>query len=95
MKTAQHTPGPWFRNIRAGGKYPTVYAGRNQHVAAVCQQATPEETEANIDLVAAAPEMLAALERLLTLSRTQGVTDEEWEAAEEAGEAAIAKASGR
>jgi hypothetical protein len=27
---ATHTPGPWHRNIRAGGKYPTVYVGRNQ-----------------------------------------------------------------
>lgn len=60
--TSKSTPGPWSRNIRAGGKYPTVFADRNQHVAVVCQQAKPEETEANIDLVAAAPTMFKALE---------------------------------
>lgn len=55
------TPGPWHRNIRAGGKYSTVFAGRNTHVAHVCQQPTGDETEANIDLVAAAPALLALL----------------------------------
>ena len=60
--SAAHTPGPWSRNIRAGGKYPMVFAGRNQHVAAVQQQQDPAETEANIDLVAAAPDLLALAE---------------------------------
>lgn len=59
--STQHTPGPWNRNIRAGGKYPTVFAGRNQHVAVATQQKDPAETEANIDLIAAAPDLLAAL----------------------------------
>ena len=61
----KHTPGPWSRNIRAGGKYPVVFAGRNQHAATVCQQRDGAETEANIDLIAAAPDMLAALCALL------------------------------
>lgn len=56
-----HTPGPWHRNIRANGKYPVVFAGRNQHVAKVEQQSTGAETEANIDLIAAAPDLLACL----------------------------------
>jgi hypothetical protein len=59
--TSKHTKGPWFRNIRAGGKYPTVFAGRNNHVAVVQQQESADETEANIDLIAAAPELLEAL----------------------------------
>jgi hypothetical protein len=59
-----HTPGPWHRNIRANGKYPVVFAGRNQHVAKVEQQSTGAETEANIDLIAAAPDLLAALQDL-------------------------------
>lgn len=59
-----HTPGPWFRNIRANGKYPVVFAGRNQHVATVCQQKDSAETEANIDLIAAAPDLLAALHEI-------------------------------
>lgn len=61
----KHTPGPWHRNIRANGKYTTVFAGRNQHVAVINQQDNPEETEANIDLIAAAPEMLRILEDAL------------------------------
>lgn len=57
-----HTKGPWHRNIRANGKYPVVFAGRNQHVATVSQQADGDQTEANIDLIAAAPELLVVLE---------------------------------
>ena len=60
--TAGHTPEPWHRNIRANGKYPVVFAGRNQHVATVCQQTDGAETEANIDLVASAPELLTMLQ---------------------------------
>jgi hypothetical protein len=57
----KHTPGPWHRNIRANGHYPVVFAGRNQHVAIATQQTDGAETEANIDLIAAAPDLLAAL----------------------------------
>jgi hypothetical protein len=60
-----HTKGPWSRNIRANGKYPVVFAGRNQHVATVCQQKDGAETEANIDLVHAAPCLLEALTDLV------------------------------
>ena len=63
----KHTLGPWHRNIRANGKYPTVFAGRNQHVAVIAQQDNPEETEANIDLIAAAPELLGRVRRLTWL----------------------------
>jgi hypothetical protein len=64
MKT-QYTPGPWHRNIKANGKYPTVFAGRNQHVAVVSQQQTGEETEANIDLIAAAPTLATRIQGAL------------------------------
>jgi hypothetical protein len=59
--TATHTPGPWHRNIRAEGKYPTVFAGRNQHVAIASQQESAAETEANITLIAAATELMTSL----------------------------------
>lgn len=42
-----------------------MFAGRNRHVAVVAQQDDPEETEANIDLIAAATEMLRILEDAL------------------------------
>jgi len=57
-----HTPGPWSRNIKPATKYPTVYAGRNTHVAYLSVSGLPPETvEANICLIAAAPELLEAL----------------------------------
>lgn len=61
--STQHTPGPWHRNIRADGKYPVVFAGRNQYVAITSQQKDPAETEANIDLICAAPDLLAELRK--------------------------------
>lgn len=60
-----HTPGPWHRNIRAKGKYPTVFAGRSTHIATACQMEESSQTEANIDLIAAAPELLSALEYMV------------------------------
>ena len=63
--THSHTPGPWHRNIKAGGKYPVIFSGRSQHVAIACQQQHGDETEANIDLIAAAPDLLNALRFIL------------------------------
>jgi hypothetical protein len=95
-----HTKGPWSRNIRANGKYPVVFAGRNQHVATVCQQKDGAETEANIDLVHAAPCLLEALEeyqRLVAyLQRTtnpeEWATRGDWKLLQARAAAAIAKA---
>jgi hypothetical protein len=71
-----HTPGPWQRNISA--KYP-IYAERTPgkkdwvHVAA----ALPcPEAEANLRLIAAAPDLLAELESLVAgnYGQPRGVT---------------------
>jgi hypothetical protein len=51
VETDKATPRPWSRNIRANGKYPVIFSGRNQHVCIVSQQTDPNETEANIDLI--------------------------------------------
>lgn len=60
--TAKHTEGPWGRNIPPASKYPVIYAGRNTHVAQVLSKGLPDaEVEANANLIAAAPELLAAL----------------------------------
>ena len=57
-----HTPGPWHRNIKPATKYPTIFAGRNTHVAHVATGGLPpEEVEANLRLIQAAPELRAAL----------------------------------
>lgn len=90
--STQHTPGPWHRNIRANGKYPTIFAGRNQHVAVASQQKDTAETEANIDLIAAAPDMLAALKEIAGIADDDGVPDC---LEHKIARAAIAKAEGR
>lgn len=62
--TAKHTPGRWFRNIPPASRYPTIFAGRSKHVARVVVTGLPaDEIEGNANLIAAAPELLQALER--------------------------------
>ncbi len=94
--SAKHTPGPWHRNIKPARKYPIVFAGRSTHVAQVCSVSNDEETEANCNLIAAAPELLEALrecERFFThdpnLARDGWMND-----ALRAVHAAIAKVEG-
>jgi hypothetical protein len=85
-----HTPGPWERNIKPATKYSTVWSGRNTHVAHVTSNGlSPEEVEANISLVAAAPDLLAALVGLVE-EWDDGLDDPFWNAAR----AAIARAKG-
>lgn len=62
---SKHTSGPWHRNIRPATKYPTIFAGRNTHIAVVdTRLSNKDEVEANIDLIAAAPELLDGLKHL-------------------------------
>lgn len=57
---SEHTPGPWHRNIKPASKYNTIFAGRNTHVARlVIDQLAEGEVEANCNLIAAAPSLLA------------------------------------
>ena len=90
----KHTSGPWHRNIRANGKYPVVFAGRNQHIATAAPQKDSAETEANISLLSAAPELLDALVLLLPYAARaiQGTT--EGQPLLDAARAAITKATG-
>jgi len=63
----KHTPGPWSRNIAPATKYPTIFAGRNTHVACLVTEGrglTPEQVEANADLIARAPELLERAQQL-------------------------------
>jgi len=91
-----HTLGPWHRNISAEGKYPTVFAGRNQHVAVASQQKDSAETEANISLIAAAPELLAVLCEMLGAAEADLLDDRSnvWRSAMIDARSAIAKAEG-
>lgn len=65
---AQHTPGPWHRNIPPASRYPVIFQGRNRHVLLVAhpRSGMPEdEHEANFNLVVAAPCLLAAARGVL------------------------------
>jgi len=61
MKTDTHTPGPWHMGKRGGN--PAIYGKDGTEVAEILHGLTPE-WRGNARLIAAAPEMLAALEEL-------------------------------
>jgi hypothetical protein len=64
--TTKHTQGGWSRNIAPARKYSTIYAGRNTHVAHLAKSGmTDEELEANANLIAAAPDLLEALQSIV------------------------------
>lgn len=67
-----YTKGGWHRNVPPATKFPTIFAGRNTHVARVVVDGglTPEEIEANCNLIAAAPRLLEALIALESAART-------------------------
>lgn len=63
--TAQHTAGPW--EVSDGA---VLSKGLNQYgnwIIASCQRERTEEDEANLRLIAAAPELLAACQGLFAL----------------------------
>jgi len=51
-----------LRNIKPARKYSAIFAGRNKHVAQVVSRGlSDDEVEANCNLIAAAPDLLAVL----------------------------------
>lgn len=91
-RSSRHTPGPWHRNIRPATKYPTVFAGRNTHVAHVAtNRLSAEEVEANLALIAAAPELLEAARAMMAMADPGGEATDIWAVSMRA---AIAKAEG-
>ena len=69
---AEHTPGPW----RSDSPYVSAPSGEHRKIVADCDQyfsddeceyLSDDECEANIRLIAAAPELLAALEQALAV----------------------------
>lgn len=91
-----HTPGPWTRAKRQGGiaiehREEKPYGWAQSEVALVYPLAMPDRKtgDANARLIAAAPDLLAALENLMPLW-SSGI-DEPWV---EQARAAIAKAKG-
>lgn len=67
---AQHTPGPWEAcrdAVPKGFTQFTIYAE-----ASGARVATAFESEANVSLIAAAPDMLEALEKAFTYMQEEG-----------------------
>lgn len=71
MSNYTHTPGPWKRSEKADGNWWHIVAG-NQAIATVHAASKKRNEpyasmfEENANLIAAAPELLAALEGLLS-----------------------------
>lgn len=55
MSTAQHTPGPWVYHAKTASIQPYPGSGT------ICTLSQRDELEANARLIAAAPDLLAAL----------------------------------
>lgn len=60
-----HTPGPWEN------KYPVIMAGSARLARIECTPEMDKYDEANARLIAAAPELLAALKALVALDEYQ------------------------
>ena len=85
MKKQKHTPGPWHISKDGNDVENVMDAG-------VCAMYADETATANAHLMAAAPDLLAALDSLLSLGASEGFGQwEEWEEVKVA-RAAIAKA---
>jgi hypothetical protein len=99
----KHTPGPWVLRPNPGDGIVSEHGGSDGYphtigtvggylIANVCQQAA--ETEANARLIAAAPDLLAAL-KTIAESWERGFNLDEWRDAMDDAHSAIAKAEGR
>lgn len=67
-----HTPGPW----KSGGAMLCVLNHNNERVCDPYTRKPDEEVIANIKLIAAAPELLEALEKLIRCASGIAMTDE-------------------
>lgn len=97
-KTFKGTPGPWHvsKNYKE-----QVRADINIPIANVHSMLAPSDIKANARLIAAAPELLEALDRLVDLIDSEGEglecgmpTPQQWYDARNKAEAAIDKALG-
>jgi hypothetical protein len=69
VSDVKHTLGPWHRNIKPITRYPTIFAGRNTHLAKIIVEGIGlSEAEANADLIAAAPDLLEALQTIVRMA---------------------------
>jgi hypothetical protein len=87
----KHTPGPWKQDTLGRT---TVWApGAGKNAVAVCQGLERDENIANARLIAAAPELYAALRDALDALKT-GTAESAAAVLIDAGRAALAKVEG-
>lgn len=84
--TTMHTPGPWFPRKNSAGMWEAMIEDRDYAHSTAFITRTDDQGAADARLIAAAPELLAALKGVLRVADRQ--TDEF-----DAARAAIAKAT--
>ena len=98
MTQATHTPGPWEAHTHYDNSVSVRHylgMGLNQPVCEMLPGQTPAERNANARLIAAAPDLLAALEEMAAVFGWQSPNaNPAVDAAIAAAHAAIAKAKG-
>lgn len=103
MGETRHTPGPWEVGT-ATANFPTqigdqyLSVGNESLDRGICRVSPlttiDDQDEANASLIAAAPELLAALEGLISIGK-RDLSNPKYDGYFEAARAAIAKAEGR
>lgn len=93
MNNTKHTPGPWF--VSRNSNYVRAESSKGWNIATIEDQ--PPYKEANAKLMAAAPELLKALNSLVLSVMAHpdytGDENEEWTDLIETAEEAIKKAT--
>lgn len=96
----QHTPGPWTFNIRPSHCGSIAYVTTDRDRIEICVLYGDDQQIANARLIAAAPELLAALKAMsvafnVAMFRREISAGTEHSVIAEAAQAAIANAEGR
>lgn len=94
MSTTKHTPGPWEAEVRTPIGITYVWQGGTENAIAKVYAGVIEDAEANARLIAAAPELLDALQSLLARVSSDIIANQCWHEEQRAARAAIAKATG-
>ncbi len=93
--STKHTPGPWQSDAAGESHEWVVLSSENQSICA-CMNGVggKDRVQANARLIAAAPELLEALEDVLKITMFHSNPESELERRKSKARAAIAKAKG-
>jgi len=90
--SAKHTPGPWTAKVVHFNGAGAILGPDNKGVACISAAVRREENESNLRLIAAAPDLLAALQRIVRARQDGAIHPDD--PCIDAARAAIAKAKG-